>query len=162
MNSIQKETIKLYAHQVIHPEIPAEMLGDLQRGVDCPGPLLAAAAELFGHSDKAGAAVDESVVAVKLGGDSGIEILRRDAVKAAKRLAGYFCTFACRYIKATPHNPCASVCATSTGVEAQIFVRLPKFDAALQAKFTSLYATARRIDVIFDDVGNHDGKYASR
>ena len=64
--------------------------------------------------------------------------------------------------KATPHDPCASVCATSTGVEAQIFVRLPKFDAGLQAKFTSLYATARRIDVIFDDVGNHDGKLASR
>ena len=44
----------------------------------------------------------------------------------------------------------------------RFFVRLPKFDAALQAKFTSLYATARRIDVIFDDVGNYDGKYASR
>ena len=44
----------------------------------------------------------------------------------------------------------------------QIFVRLPKFDAGLQAKFTSLYATSRRIDVIFDDVGNHDGKLASR
>ena len=41
-------------------------------------------------------------------------------------------------LKATPHDPCASVCAASTGVEAQIFVRLPKFDAGLQAKFTSL------------------------
>ena len=40
--------------------------------------------------------------------------------------------------------------------------RLPKFDAGLQAKFTSLYATSRRIDVIFDDVGNHDGELASR
>ena len=60
-------------------------------------------------------------------------------------------------IKATPHDSCASVCATSTGVEAQIFVRLLEFDAGLQAKFTSLYATSRRIDVIFDDVGNHDG-----
>ena len=35
------------------------------------------------------------------------------------------------YLKATPHDPCASVCATSTGVEAQIFVRLPKFDVGL-------------------------------
>jgi len=61
------------------------------------------------------------------------------------------------YFKAIPHNPCASVCAASTGVEAQIFVRSPKFDAGLQAKFTSLYATSRRIDVIFDDVGNHEG-----
>ncbi|MBQ7186706.1 MAG: GNAT family N-acetyltransferase [Ruminococcus sp.] len=51
-------------------------------------------------------------------------------------------------VKATPHDPCASVCATSTGVEAQLFVRLPKFDAGLQAKFTSLYATSRRIWVI--------------
>ena len=34
-----------------------------------------------------------------------------------------------KYAWATPHDPCASVCATSTGVEAQIFVRLPKFDA---------------------------------
>ena len=63
---------------------------------------------------------------------------------------------------ATPHDPCASVCAASTGVEAQIFVRLPKFVAGVQAKFTSLYATSRRIDVIFDDVGDHDGKLASR
>ena len=39
----------------------------------------------------------------------------------------------------------------------QISVRLPKFDAGLQAKYTLLYATSRRIDVIFDDVGNHDG-----
>ena len=59
--------------------------------------------------------------------------------------------------KATPHYPCASVCATSTGVEAQIFVRLPKFDAGLRAKCASLCATSRRIDVIFDDVGDHDG-----
>ena len=51
-------------------------------------------------------------------------------------------------VKATPHGPCASVCATSTGVEAQIFVRLPKFDAGLQAKFTSLCATSRRIWII--------------
>jgi len=35
------------------------------------------------------------------------------------------------FFMATPHDPCASVCATSTGVEAQIFVRLPKFDAGL-------------------------------
>ena len=60
-------------------------------------------------------------------------------------------------IMATPHDPCASVCETSTGVEAQIFVRLPKFDAGLRAKCASLCATSRRIDVIFDDVGNHDG-----
>ena len=65
-------------------------------------------------------------------------------------------------LKAIPHDPCESVCAASTGVEAQIIVRSPKFDAGLQAKFTSLYATSRRIDVIFDDVGNHDGKLASR
>ena len=76
--------------------------------------------------------------------------------------AGETYRFALFNSRATPHDPCASVCATSTGVEAQIFVRLPKFDAGLQAKFTSLYATSRRIDVIFDDVGNHDGKLASR
>ena len=63
---------------------------------------------------------------------------------------------------ATPHDPCASVCAASTGVEAQIFVRLLKFDAGLRAKCASLCATSRRIDVIFDDVGNHDGNLASR
>ena len=31
-------------------------------------------------------------------------------------------------IKAIPHNPCASVCATSTGVEAQIFVKFRQSD----------------------------------
>ena len=69
----------------------------------------------------------------------------------------FFAAGATALVKATPHDPCASVCAASTGVEAQIFVRLPKFDAGLRAKCASLCATSRRIDVIFDDVGDHDG-----
>ncbi|MBR6045635.1 MAG: hypothetical protein IKP47_08380, partial [Ruminococcus sp.] len=34
-----------------------------------------------------------------------------------------------RKLRAIPHNLCASVYATSTGVEVQIFVRVHKFDA---------------------------------
>ena len=59
------------------------------------------------------------------------------AVKRNKRAAGIFAFFIVPLpfagfviyskasgdmeLKAIPHNPCASVCATSTGVEAQIF-----------------------------------------
>ena len=57
-----------------------------------------------------------------------VENVRRLCLLVAVDLA--FISYAL-FFKATPHDPCASVCATSTGVEAQIFVRLPKFDAGL-------------------------------